>query len=169
MSQERYKKGFIYKLVCNDTNVIENYIGSACCFSKRKRHHKTCCNNVNSKEYNHYKYIFIREHGGWENWSMILVKEFLCNSKRELEAEERTQMELIGGQLNVNRPFVSEEEKKEESVKLSRKYREANKELLIEKRKEMVGCRACKCMHTKMHFIRHTKTKKHINNIKKIY
>jgi len=112
MSLERYKKGFIYKLVCNDTDVVENYIGSACCFSKRKGQHKSTCNNVNSKEYNQYKYQFIREHGGWENWSMIIVKDFPCNSKRELECEERNQMELLGGQLNkVKRPFVSEEEK----------------------------------------------------------
>ena len=113
MSTERYKKGFIYKLVCNDTSIKENYIGSCCNFNRRKAQHKLDCNNINSQGYNNYKYKFIREHGGFENWSMILIKEFPCNSKRELEKEERVQLELNGGKLNTNRPFITDEEKTE--------------------------------------------------------
>ena len=54
-----YSKAFIYKICCKDKNIEECYIGSSTNFVKRKNSHKTICNNINSKEYNQKKYIFI--------------------------------------------------------------------------------------------------------------
>ena len=78
-----YSKCYIYKLCCRDASVEEVYIGSTTNIIKRRNNHKKCCNNPNSKGYNTYKYQFIRDHGGFENWCLIVLEEFSCNSKLE--------------------------------------------------------------------------------------
>jgi hypothetical protein len=123
-----YSKALIYKLVCNDTYITENYIGSCCDYDERKRNHKSDCNNINGKKYNIYKYKFIRENGGFENWSMIIIKQFPCNSKSELVCEETVQMDLLGGELNTIRPFVTDEERQERNKEYIKEYNEKNKE-----------------------------------------
>jgi predicted GIY-YIG superfamily endonuclease len=47
-----YTKTIFYKIVCNDLNIKECYIGHTTNFRKRKNHHKTVCNNENNKGYN---------------------------------------------------------------------------------------------------------------------
>ena len=69
-----YSKIAIYKLVCNDLNVHNVYVGSTTSMVKRKYSHKYCCNTVSSKAYNEKKYKIIRLNGGWHNWSMVLIE-----------------------------------------------------------------------------------------------
>ena len=38
-----YSKTIIYKIVCNDLNVKDIYVGSTTDFTKRKNKHKSCC------------------------------------------------------------------------------------------------------------------------------
>ena len=38
-----YSKSVIYKIVCDDLNVKDCYVGSTTNFIKRKRHHKEAC------------------------------------------------------------------------------------------------------------------------------
>jgi hypothetical protein len=99
-----YSKGLIYKIVCKDLNIKKNYYGSTTDFRNRKYGHKYSCNNVNDPKHNLPIYQFIRVNGGWENWDMILIKEYPCNSKLELEREERQCMEQDHNRLNVNLP-----------------------------------------------------------------
>jgi hypothetical protein len=66
-----YSKGFIYKLCCLDVNVKDIYIGSSTNFKERRKGHKKRCNNEKQKSYNIYVYKFIRDNGGWDNWTMI--------------------------------------------------------------------------------------------------
>ena len=175
-----YKNGMIYKLICNDISITENYIGSCCDYNKRKGNHECDCYNINRPHYNQYKYRFIRENGGIDNWSMIKVKEFPCNSKRELEFEERMQMDLLGGELNTKRTFITEEERKISVIQYKKKYRENNNEEIIEKervyrelnkdkinktRKQKFECK-CGGKYTIQNKARHMKTKTHINNSK---
>jgi hypothetical protein len=80
-----YENGLIYKIVCNDTSITDCYIGSTTNFAKRKQQHKGFCNNEKSQKFNYYVYQYIRDHDGWNNWSMVLVENFSCKSKLELE------------------------------------------------------------------------------------
>ena len=90
MSQKvDYSKSLIYKLCCKDPLIEDIYIGSTTNMKVRKGQHKTHCNNKNDKRYNQNKYQFIRENGGFDNWDMIMIEEYSCNSKRELEKRER--------------------------------------------------------------------------------
>ena len=84
-----YSKTIIYKLVHNEDYDNANiYIGSTTDFVKRKNQHKSICNNENYKEYNHKKYQYIRENGGWEEWNMIESEKHNCNDGNEARARE---------------------------------------------------------------------------------
>jgi len=136
-----YSKTFIYKLCCNDINIKDIYVGHSTDFKSRNQDHKKCCNNSNSKKYNAYKYQFIREHGGYENWKMIKLYDFPCKSKREAEAEEDKTMRELNATLNKQRAYLTEEEKKKIHKKNSKEYRENNKEYFNqyeEKRKNTI-------------------------------
>ncbi len=141
-----YTKGNIYKLCCNDTNIKDIYIGSTCNFTKRKHNHKTACNNEKCKNYNIYVYRFIRENGGWENWSMILVDEVCCENKKQLNQKEREWIEKLETTLNKTIPtrtkkewtieymkgekykkYIKSEEHKNYNKEYSRKYRKTEK------------------------------------------
>ena len=81
-----YSKGFIYKLCCLDVSVKEIYIGSSTNFKQRKIKHKSDCNK--EKTCNRYVYKFIRDNGGWENWTMSIIEEFSCNNVNEAKERE---------------------------------------------------------------------------------
>ena len=128
-----YSKGFIYKLCCKDVNVKEIYVGSSINMKARKTNHKTDCNNINSRIYNSTVYKYIRENGGFDNWSMIHIKDYPCNSKRELEAEEDKIMRELNATLNTNKPIYDIQKRKE----YIKKYKEENKEKIkIQKKKD---------------------------------
>ena len=83
------KTGLIYKLVCNDIDVKECYVGSTINLTRRKCHHKHRCNNTDNNSYNLYVYQFIRDNGGFDNWSMIQIESFNFNTRSELHSRER--------------------------------------------------------------------------------
>jgi hypothetical protein len=75
-----YTKTIIYKIVCNDLNITDVYVGHTTNFINRKALHKSNCNNINGKSYNLKIYNTIRNNGGWLNWSMIEIEKFQdCN------------------------------------------------------------------------------------------
>ena len=151
----RYNNGLIYKIVCKDPSIKEIYVGSCCNFTRRKCEHKSICNNPNTKAYNHYKYQFIRDNGGWNNWDMIEIKKYPCETKRELELEERNNLELLGGSLNKSIPTRSQPE-----------YQQTNKEKIAERQNQKVNCE-CGGKYTIKHIKKHEKTKKHLLHISK--
>ena len=103
----------MYKLCCLDQSINDIYIGHTTDFTKRKNKHKSSCCNENTKDYNLKVYQFIRENGGWENWSMIQIEEYPCNNNREAEARETYWMKELKSTLNSRQSFTTKEEKKE--------------------------------------------------------
>ena len=71
----KYENAVVYKLCCDDPNVRDGFVGSTCNFNVRKWQHKINITNENSKGYNSYMSIYIRAHGGWDGWSMILLEK----------------------------------------------------------------------------------------------
>jgi predicted GIY-YIG superfamily endonuclease len=126
-----YSKGLIYTIKCKDETITEEYIGSTTNFNQRKGQHKHSCNNEKSKEYNLKKYQFIRDNGSWNNWNMIMIEEYSCENKRQLEMREEQIRVNRKASLNVIKSFG--EETKEEYRK---NYYEENKEKILEKKKE---------------------------------
>ena len=158
----------IYKLCCNDPNITDCYVGSTTNFKCRKNSHKTVCNNENSKKHNLNVYKFIREHGGFENWSMILIENFPCDTKLELHKRERYWLETLGAMLNKQVPSRNKKESdknyrdnnKEKIKEKQKDWYERNKEQILLKSNEKIIC-ACGTISLKCNLIRHFKSKKH--------
>ena len=130
-----YSKSLIYKLCCKNPEIKEIYVGSTTNFIKRKYQHKSDCYNKNRNHYNHYKYQFIRNNGGFDNWDMVLIENYPCDNKRELEKKERYFMELLNATLNTKKSYLSEEEKIEQQKECVKDYRENNKDKIKEHKK----------------------------------
>ena len=112
------KIGYIYKLCCCDPSIKEIYIGSTKNMKERKRCHKKACNNSNDRAYGSYVYQFIRKHGGFDNWSMILIETVNYDTKHQLKNYERKNIEQYESSLNCNIPNRTEKEwRKDKSIK----------------------------------------------------
>ena len=81
-----YSKCVIYKIVCNDFNVKDIYVGHTTDFTKRKSIHKKQCNDKNNKIYKINE--IINNNGGWYHWSLIVVEEY-NECKNIYKAKER--------------------------------------------------------------------------------
>jgi hypothetical protein len=130
-TQLDYSNTIIYKIVCNDTTIPEIYIGHTTHFCNRKYSHKLSCTNNKATNHHLKVYTFIREHGGWENWSMIQIEQYKCNNSREATMRERHWIDLLKPQLNVSNPFSSLEEK----IQIKKNWYETNKDEILEKAK----------------------------------
>jgi len=132
-----YSKSCIYKLVHKeDFNNDNIYVGSTTNFIQRKKSHKKSCNNINDKDHNLNVYKHIRENGNWENWVMIQIEPFSCNSKKELETRERYWIETLKSKLNCNIPSRSKTEyrldNKNEIKEYHKQYRLDNADKIAE-------------------------------------
>ena len=95
-----YNKSCVYKLCCKDPKIKEEYIGSTTNFGRRKCSHKTSCNNEKYKNYNLLVYKYIRDHGGWNNWDMVVIENVNVDTKHELHTIERQFIEELDASLN---------------------------------------------------------------------
>jgi len=178
-----YCNSVIYKLCCKDPSILDIYVGSTTNFIKRKAQHKKICNNENDKRYNCYKYQFIRDNCGWNNWDMIKIKDYPTDSKRNLEMEERRIIEELKPTLNKQLPTRTNKEYKEnnkESISLKRKewdkkniekikqkvkeWRENNKDRYYETQSQKITCPICGSILLKRGLNRHQRTKKCLNH-----
>lgn len=135
-----YSKTIIYKIVCNNLNIKECYVGHTTNFIKRKNLHKSNCTNNNSKTYNLKIYQFIRANGGWDNWSMIEIEKFSCQDINEAIARERYWYEILNSNLNTDYPGRTQKEyretNKEQLLEYQKEYYETNKQYFVEYQKE---------------------------------
>ena len=166
----KYENSVVYKLCCDDPEITDIYVGSTCNFKVRKWKHKSDCTNENSKGYNSYVYQFIREHGGWDAWSMILVKKYPhVVDNQELLMKERIWITKLKATLNKQTPgnFLKlgkteyhkqyRADNKNKVTEYKKQYRKDNKEHLTEK----IPCE-CGCMISRENLSQHRNTKKHI-------
>ena len=127
-----YANTIIYKIVCNDLNITECYVGHTTNFIQRRSKHKTNCVNEKEKHYNYKLYKTIRENGGWANYSMIELEKYNCNDVNEASAKEREYYEKLNSLLNTNNPHRENTEwyfdNKEKIAAQKLEYNEINKE-----------------------------------------
>jgi len=124
-----YSNVYFYKLCCKNINVNEIYVGSTTNFEQRKATHKRNCENETNQI---YVYSFMREHGGWNNWSMILIEILSFESKQEALSRERFWVETLKASLNCINPITTKEEKD----KQKKEWYEEKKDYILQKAKD---------------------------------
>jgi hypothetical protein len=127
-----YNDTIIYKICCKNGNVTEIYIGHTTDFKRRKRQHKSSCNNENIKNYNSYVYRFIRANGGWDNWTIVKLCNYPCENITQACIQERRTIYRLNATLNSIRPYQSLYERKQQREE----YLNNNKEHIKEQTKE---------------------------------
>ena len=159
------RTGFIYKLVCIDLSAKEIYVGSTENSKERKRKHKNNCNNVNGKHYNYRVYQYIREHGGFTNWSMIVLERFHYNETFELKARERHHMESLGANLNSQTPNRTPSEYRQDNIEhikeRGKKHREEHSGEIKQFQQQKHNCE-CGGKYTPCSKLKHMRTIKHV-------
>lgn len=115
-----YSKLVIYKIRCLDENITDFYVGSTTCFKSRKNQHKIKVENGNKSKI----YETIRANGGWENWSMIEIELYPCNSSTEARIREEYWRVELQATLNTIRAYCTEEEKKATHLQYIQKHSE---------------------------------------------
>ena len=175
-----YSKAMIYKIKHNEDYDDDNiYIGSTCNLIRRRCQHKYCCNNENDPKYNKPLYQYIRENSGWDAFILIKIHDYKCNSKNELEIEERRMIDMLKPKLNKiiptrslkeyyedNREVLLEKKReydkanKQVILEKAKQYNRANKEIISEKRKEKCKCDICGAEVRKSDLSQHKRTKK---------
>ena len=126
-----YDNTIIYKLCCKDPIITDIYIGHTTHFIKRKRVHKSDCNNIKGIRYNVYVYRFIRNNGGIDNWDMVEINKLKCIDIRDAERVEREYFDLLKPSLNKNKPMLYDGEIKEyykDNIDKIKQYYEQHKE-----------------------------------------
>jgi len=92
----------IYKIFCRDPKVTELYVGQTINFDSRRFSHFMTLNFYKS---NIKLYEFIRSHGGWGNWKMVILKQYpLMTTKQDLDRLEWYWWKTLGGELNSMKP-----------------------------------------------------------------
>jgi hypothetical protein len=152
-----YSKNVIYKLVCNDLNILGCYVGHTTDFIRRKQRHKSDCNNENGEHYNYKVYTTIRENGGFNNWTMIEIEKYPCRDENEATARERHWFEILNSGLNTQHPNRSRQEyradNRAEIVIYNRQYYENHKEeLVIQQRQYDATHRAELAIQKRQHY-----------------
>ena len=121
-------KGTVYKLY--NSNYPEFYIGSTTNFKRRKKDHKSACNNESTKEYNERKYKYIREHGGFDSWKFKILEQGEYEDKKSMEKRERYFIEILNSTLNTIIPGRTDleyrESHREEANERTKKYYKEN-------------------------------------------
>jgi len=159
-----YSKTVIYKIVCNDLSIKDLYVGSTTDFRNRKNHHKTACNNPQSKDYNMKVYEFIRNNGNWENWTMVEIEKYPCNDGNEARSRERYFVEKLKASLNGNLPQRSKSEYYEDNkskILQQRKLTYENKGVEIKQKKAIPEKCGCGSVYRSGERARHIRSNKH--------
>lgn len=97
-----YSKTVIYKIVCNNLNIKDLYVGSTTDFRRRKSQHKSSCEANKILKV----YTMINANGGWDNWTMIEIEKYTdCLDGNQSRTRERHYYELLNANMNSRMPI----------------------------------------------------------------
>jgi hypothetical protein len=186
-----YSKGVIYKFECNETGKI--YFGSTVNYNQRIRKQKHDCQRwldgklklTNKKTYR-VDYSTSFEIIKNNNYTVSIVEEFPCKTKKELTDRERYYIQNTENVVNKNIPNRTQKEwiqdnpdkfkaiqkkwiqKHQEQICLARKeYRSRNLEKIRERQTIIVNCE-CGSSVQQNNISYHKKSKKHLRYINSI-
>jgi len=131
----KYSRGKIYRLICDTTGLV--YIGSTIeKLSRRLSKHRADYKRFLNKKQHFISSYKILEN---DNYKIILIVNFPCNSKEELHREERKYIETMDCINKIIPTRTNKEYKqqnKEHFKEYHKQYREENKEQIKIKKQE---------------------------------
>jgi hypothetical protein len=136
-------------IYCLDETITAVYVGHTTNLRQRKSKHRSVCNNPKANNYNYYVYQFIRAHGGWDNWDIIVLETASLNNVDDAIRLEHKW--FIEKQATLNRQVPSQ---------TTKDYYAKNIDKILEQKKEYYSNNADK--------IKETKTEYYAKNIDKI-
>jgi hypothetical protein len=164
-----YSNTMVYKICCNDITIKDCYVGVTTNLVHRTDNHKRNCYNTRSKHYNYFVHQFIRSHGGFSNWSLVLVNKYNCQNYFEARQKERYHIEELQATLNKQLPrdfdINDTANLKENMQKYCQKQYQLNKKNLQTRRGKQHQC-LCGSVYCHGNRSRHYRTTKHIAFIK---
>jgi len=125
-----YSKTTIYAIVCNNPEITDCYVGSTCCLYSRNANHKSDYDNPQKNHKRVYQYI--KDNGGYENWSVKELESGSFNKQRETEEREMYWCNQLNATLNSRSPIADLKKKKQRQ----QKYYEEKKDEIKLKQKE---------------------------------
>ena len=166
MSEVKLQEGIIYMIDSYDPEIKGYYVGSTLnTFSQRRTKHKYCCNNNKCKSYNHYKYVYIRSNGGWNNFKMTIIDRVIVETEDELRIIEQDWIDTIKPNLNSHKAYATDDDRKIQKDKADKIYKSKHRLDINNKAKEIVQCDHCDITYTKRNKSQHQKSKYCINYI----
>jgi hypothetical protein len=114
-----YSNTIIYKIFCKDPSIKEAYIGHTTNFVTRKSAHKTNCKNRNSK-----LDCYIRKHGGWDNWDILILDDIECKNYEEARKAEQSYIDKYNSELNSNNAYGVKETQKHKKTEILSRHNE---------------------------------------------
>jgi hypothetical protein len=142
---EMYQHSSIYKICCRDPSITDCYVGSTCNVRTRRDRHRRRCVYKSEKAHNLPLYQFIRAHGGWDNWTLVVLEEFSCETRTQRDTREHEWFQRLRECATLNSCVPGAyavagskshymkgryAEKRDELNAASRAYHHANKERL---------------------------------------
>ena len=131
-----FSKTEMYKIIHCDPEKDFCYVGHTTNFTERKKCHKRAYTYESAKGHHCKVYQMIRENGGWDNFKMVFIEKWPCESLREAEAREQYWIDTL--KPNMNHFMAQRSQKqyridnKEHLSACDKVYREENKEYIAE-------------------------------------
>lgn len=85
------------------------YVGSTSNYAKRIHNHKFNCTNPTSEKYNFKVYQYIRENGGFDDWTFSILEHLETVDKPQRLRMERDFISKHGATLNKQNPGIFNE------------------------------------------------------------
>tara|TARA_R110000737_G_C14438151_1_gene460888 strand:+ start:174 stop:815 length:642 start_codon:yes stop_codon:yes gene_type:complete len=138
----------IYKIININNDIDLCYVGSTANLKLRTLDHKHNSKNISSTKYNQKKYQLVREHGGWDEFKIVVLEEIQQITKRQAEQiEEKYRIEMKAN-MNDKSCYKSNEERLAYARKYSNINYENNKQKCQEANKKYYENNKEKCMAT---------------------
>jgi hypothetical protein len=154
MNSINYQNNLIYKIFCIDPNISDIFIGSTTLLDKVILSHKYKCRDGHPGKL----YSFIRQNGGWDNWTHEIIELYPCQNKEE--ANKKLQEYIQELKPTLNKPQLIRDKKWR---------KEYNKDYFVEKAKaKMYYCEACKCDMKFLSKCSHNRSYYHLASLRRL-
>ncbi len=100
----KYENTVIYIIKCKDETITDSYVGHTTNFSNRCKQHIEVLDHIKSHKLQYPLYKFIRENGGWDNWEIIEIEKWPCETREDAIAREAHWYNPIVHTLNKQDP-----------------------------------------------------------------